>query len=199
MWEEAAYDPKSETWELAFQDGYESPEDGDVFLRAEVPYLIEVGCWDGQGGGYALNVSYLEFVSGDDDDSAGDDDDSAGDDDDSSGDDDDSAPTVPTWTDVYFNVISANCSCHISGAGGWAFNGLQTTAYNVLVGVSSNQSSLARIEPGSAEASYLQHKLDGTQGTVGGSGQQMPRNSPALPESLRDMVRAWIDAGALDN
>ena len=199
VWDEAAYDPDSDDWELGFEDGAASPEDRSVVLDAETSYLIEVGCWSGSGGSYSLEVTYVDLLPGDDDDSAGDDDDDD-DDDDSTGDDDDSAEGSPTWSDVYFNVVSAQCSCHSTGnTGGWTYNNSSQAGYAAFVGVPSDESPLQRVEAGESSQSYLMHKLDGTQLSVGGSGQQMPRNAPQLPQSLRDMVREWIDAGALND
>jgi len=195
VWDEASYDPDSDDWELGFEDGAASPEDASVVLDAETSYLLEVGCWSGSGGSYSLEATYIDLLPGDDDDSAGDDDD-----DDSTGDDDDSAQGPPTWSDVYFNVISAQCSCHSTGnTGGWTYNNSSQAGYAAFVGVPSDESPLLRVAAGESSQSYLMHKLDGTQLTVGGSGQRMPRNGPELPQSLRDMVRDWIDAGALNN
>jgi len=194
VWKEDSYDPKTENWELGFENGASSPEDQSTTLTAETSYLIEVGCWSGSGGSYALEATYLELTP------SGDDDDSAGDDDDSSGDDDDSVSGPATWSDVYFNVISVHCSCHATGnTGGWTYNNSSQAGYAAMVGVPSQQSSLLRVSPNLSEESYLVHKLDGTQGSVGGGGLQMPRNTGPLPESLRDMVREWIDAGALND
>jgi hypothetical protein len=133
---------------------------------------------------------------GDDDDDAADDDD----DDNDANDDDDSAVGPPTFTAVWTDVISINCSCHGSGAGGWAHNNNQSDAYEILVGISSGEApDLNRIEPFDTDASYLVHKLDGSQDSVGGSGARMPRNSPQLPQVERALIRDWINAGALNN
>ena len=133
-------------------------------------------------------------VTGDDDDSGDDDDD------DSVGDDDDSVGT-PTFSDVYTTIISTNCSCHSGGSHstGFAFNGSQQTAYDVLVGVASSElPAMNRIEAGDSTESYLQHKIDGTHLDVGGSGGQMPLGG-SLSEAQRDLVRDWIDAGAAND
>jgi hypothetical protein len=196
VWDEAAYDPDSDDWEIGFEDGAGSPEDQSVVLDAETSYLVEVGCWSGSGGSYSLKVTYIDLLPGDDDDSAGDDDD------DSAGDDDDSAEGPATWSDVYFNIISAQCSCHSTGnTGGWTYNNSSQAGYAAFVGVPSDESPLLRVEPGEPSQSYLMHKLEGTQSDVGvgGSGERMPRNGSLLPQSLRDMVWEWIDAGALND
>jgi len=74
------------------------PQEGDYELSGGVPYVLEVGNYEGDPDvpwSMTIDVVPRHFpgdpVEGDDDDSAGDDDDSAGDDDDSAVDDDDSA------------------------------------------------------------------------------------------------------------
>ena len=69
----------------------------------------------------------------------------------------------------------------------------------MIVDVPSNQSPLDRIEPGSSADSYLVHKIDGTQLSVGGSGTRMPFGQPLLSEMIRDIIRVWVDEGALRN
>jgi len=61
------------------------------------------------------------------------------------------------------------------------------------VGVPSDSSGLNRIEPGDHNASYLWHKLNGTQGEVGG-GSQMPRRNCCLSEAELTGIGAWIDS-----
>lgn len=69
-----------------------------------------------------------------------------------------------------------------------------------IVNVASDQRfGLMRVLPGDAESSYLVNKLEGTQGSVGGGGERMPVGLPPLSESAIDVVRRWIDEGALDN
>jgi hypothetical protein len=65
----------------------------------------------------------------------------------------------------------------------------------MLVGVSSSQDgTLQRVEPGNPGNSYLVRKLEGTAS----GGQQMPPNAP-LPQSEIDVVRQWIQDGAIDD
>jgi hypothetical protein len=56
----------------------------------------------------------------------------------------------------------------------------------------SSQSSLDRIEPGARATSYLFHKISGSQGTVGGSGTQMPP-SAALGGDEIERIGLYID------
>ena len=139
-------------------------------------------------------------ATGDDDDSAGDDDDSAGDDDDSAGDDDDST-SAPTFSEVYSTILSMRCSCHngSSHSTGFFMNADETTAYNNLVNVDSFENAgMDRIEPGDADGSYLVNKIQGTAASVGGSnGSQMPLSGGPLSQADIDLVRDWVDGGAV--
>ncbi|MGH9749335.1 MAG: hypothetical protein ACRD6R_05375 [Candidatus Polarisedimenticolia bacterium] len=58
---------------------------------------------------------------------------------------------------------------------------------------------LDRVEPGDPDASYLVHKLQGTQASAGGCLSQMPLGQPPLPEIEIELLRGWIAQGALDN
>ena len=80
-------------------------------------------------------------------------------------------------------ILSQNCAgCHGSSGG-------FTLSYDNMVNVPSNQSTLDLIEPGSANDSYIWHKINGTQASVGGSGGVMP---PSPPLSILNPVRIWI-------
>ena len=57
--------------------------------------------------------------------------------------------------------------------------------------------SLKRVTPFSSGNSYLINKLLGTGGSVGGSGTVMPLGLPALPNADIQIIRDWIDQGAL--
>jgi hypothetical protein len=66
------------------------------------------------------------------------------------------------------------------------------------VGVPSRQSRLVRVAPGRPSASYLWHKVQGTQATVGGGGNRMPNGQEPLPADALAAIRAWILEGAPD-
>ena len=72
-------------------------------------------------------------------------------------------------------------------------------AFGNIVGVNAVEVALARIEPGDPTASYLIHKILGTQGTVGGSGQRMPLGGTSLTKGVIDIIRAWTQGGANNN
>ncbi len=56
-----------------------------------------------------------------------------------------------------------------------------------------------RVTPNQPDNSYLVHKVQGTHLAAGGSGSQMPEGQPPLSQSDIDLIRAWIQAGALPN
>lgn len=69
-----------------------------------------------------------------------------------------------------------------------------------VVGVPSTQvPGLPRVTPNDIDASYLIHKVQGTQVSVGGFGDQMPLGGPALSASEILTLRQWVQQGALDN
>lgn len=114
-------------------------------------------------------------------------------------------PTTSTSSAVSFSqdiqpIFNSNCVvCH---QGMMAPQGLSLEAgmsYQELVNAGSTQSSLALIAPGNVEQSYLWHKVNGTQASVGGSGARMPYQSAALPASQLSLIRQWIEQGAMNN
>lgn len=101
-------------------------------------------------------------------------------------------------------IFTASCAftngCH---AGAFPPEGLNLAAgqaYSNIVNVASSQlSSMDRITPGEPEDSYLIHKIQGSQGTVGGTGNRMPLTGCCLPQAKIDTIRAWVEAGAENN
>ncbi len=95
-----------------------------------------------------------------------------------------------------FTARCATSGCHdLSNSTGTGLILVSGHAYDSLVGVASVEVALNRVEPGDADNSYLVHKIEGTQ-TVG---DRMPRNQTPLTPDQIQMIRAWIDQGALDN
>ncbi len=108
-------------------------------------------------------------------------------------------PLGPSFSEIQANVFTLTCAttgCHF-GAG--APQGLRLDAassFALLVGVpSTEESSVLRVVPGDPDNSYLIQKLEGNAS----SGQQMPLNAPALPQSTIDVIRQWISDGAIDD
>ena len=87
-----------------------------------------------------------------------------------------------------------------------------SVAYDTIVDVAAVQDTLDpildRIEPGDPEASFLIHKIQGTQTAVGGegAGARMPFSCPVpdpprpclTPEEIQ-LIRQWVVEGALNN
>ena len=96
-------------------------------------------------------------------------------------------------------IFDANCtSCH-SGTSPSAGMDLSGDAYSTIVDVASDDvASMDLVEPFDSANSYLFHKIAGTQSSVGGSGQQMPRGASPLSTSDQTLIETWIDEGATD-
>lgn len=110
------------------------------------------------------------------------------------------AQDAPSFNNDIQPILDARCVvCHMTGAAQGELALEAGTSYQALVGVSSTQSKLLRVKPGDPTNSYLVHKLEGTQGEVGGSGTQMPQGTGALPQAQLDLILRWIEAGAHDN
>ena len=97
-------------------------------------------------------------------------------------------------------VLRSNCAtCHLTGQEAGNMKLHPAAAWASLVKVASTESPLKRVEPGAPGKSYLMHKLDGTHLDAGGQGVQMPFGAPPLEPEVRERIRAWIAAGALNN
>jgi hypothetical protein len=127
----------------------------------------------------------------------------------------------PTFTNVYANVIGARCTgCHRPGGGGFTVGGLDMStpaaAYANLVGVpaagtgggasgitcSSVSPALVRVVPSDSANSLLFNKVNAKLlGLPAPCGSPMP--TPATGAPLRAgqvaLIKAWIDAGALND
>lgn len=121
--------------------------------------------------------------------------------DDAGDDSGDATELEATLSSIEENILTPNCAtsgCHAgSGQAGLVLEA--GSGFANLVGVSSTQSDLNRVEAGDPEASYLVHKLEGTQSSVGGSGVRMPKGASALSDTEIQAIRDWITNGALDD
>ena len=105
-----------------------------------------------------------------------------------------------SYQDHVQSIFDFNCVvCHQTGAANGGLNLEFGISHEQLVGVESTQSELPLVEPGSAEESYLYHKLAGTHLEVGGSGASMPLGGPPLPDDDIERIVTWIQECALDN
>jgi hypothetical protein len=100
-------------------------------------------------------------------------------------------------------ILTANCAlsgCHAGSNAVLGQNLSSGQAYASIVNVTSQEAApLKRVLPFFPDSSYLVHKIQGTQGTVGGSGGRMPLGGAPLSEAQIAIIRAWITAGAPNN
>jgi hypothetical protein len=96
-------------------------------------------------------------------------------------------------------ILTQRCvMCHLAGAA-QAGLALYPEPWAALVGVTSTESLLKLVEPGSPEKSYLYAKLLGRQQEVGGSGAPMPFQQDPLEPGELATIRQWIEQGAASN
>ncbi len=88
----------------------------------------------------------------------------------------------------------ASTACHAAGATPPQLDA--AGAYAALVGVPSGQSSLAFVQPGAPERSYLVFKLRGDAASAGGSVATIMPTDGALSPSEIAAIEAWITNGA---
>ena len=100
-------------------------------------------------------------------------------------------------------IFTNNCAfagCHAGTSPQQGMNLSGGLAYQNIVNVlSSERAGMMRVTPFQPDSSYLVHKIQGTQGTVGGSGGQMPLGGTPLPAQQISLIRAWITQGAKNN
>jgi hypothetical protein len=103
------------------------------------------------------------------------------------------------WAGTVQPFLYATCAftaCHVPpllGAG-LDMETPEAAAAN-LPRVPSMESALLRVAPGRPSRSYVWHKLNGTQVSVGGIGTSMPQGGSLTPGEL-DQIHAWILEGA---
>jgi cytochrome c5 len=112
------------------------------------------------------------------------------------------APLVSFANDIQ-PIFTANCAkvgCHVGTSPQAGLNLEAGQAYSNLVNVlSSEMPSLARVEPGDPDNSYLYLKHSGAAGIVG---SRMPLDNPNFfvnNPDLLDLEEEWIRQGALNN
>ena len=97
---------------------------------------------------------------------------------------------------VFDQVISLRCiSCHGPGEGGLVMGFSAQSFHRAVMGVQSSCGGKVYVVPGDAEASYLVHKVEGRAGICGA---RMPSSGPRLSDADVDLLRRWIDGGALE-
>lgn len=119
-------------------------------------------------------------------------------------------PTTPTQGPVSFAddvqpILAGTCAlsgCHGSNANPSEKPLVLSSgqAYDDMVGVASaGLPTMPRVSPNQPDNSYLVHKIQGTQLSVGGSGDRMPLGQPPLSQLTIDLIRRWITEGAQRN
>jgi hypothetical protein len=103
------------------------------------------------------------------------------------------------WLETVQPLLYGTCAftaCHVPPLLGADLD-METpeAAATNLARAPSTESPLLRIAPSRPSRSYLWHKLNGTQASVGGSGTAMPQGDDLPPGGL-DQIRAWILEGA---
>jgi hypothetical protein len=106
------------------------------------------------------------------------------------------ADPVSFRTDVMPLLTTRCVMCHVEGAEQGNLS-LYPDAWAQLVGVRSTQSPLKRVEPGAPDKSYLYLKVLGTQLDAGGSGLRMPFQQDPLSPAELELLRKWIEQGAV--
>ncbi len=100
-------------------------------------------------------------------------------------------------------ILTANCALSGCHAGSDPQQGQNLSAgqtFSNVVNVASNElPTMDRVEPGRPDSSYLVHKIEGTHLQIGGSGDRMPLARSPLSQAEINVIRAWIQAGAMSN
>ena len=111
-------------------------------------------------------------------------------------------PTVSLMADVQ-PILSTNCAlsgCHVGPSPILGQDLSAGRTFGSVVDIPSVEApALRRVRPFLPDSSYLVHKIQGTQASVGGSGERMPLIGGALTADEISVIRAWISAGALNN
>lgn len=108
--------------------------------------------------------------------------------------------TLSAGVQPIFSVSCALSGCHVGPNAVLGQDLSVGRTFGSVVDVPSVEApALRRVRPFLPDSSYLVHKIQGTQATVGGSGERMPLIGGAVTAEEIAVVRAWIAAGALDN
>ena len=102
-------------------------------------------------------------------------------------------------------ILSGSCvsaACHDLTAPQEGMSLVSGQTFGSTVDRAAQQlASMRRVRPFRPDSSYLVHKIQGTQATVGGTGVRMPEGCTinCLPNATIDRIRNWILQGALNN
>jgi len=107
----------------------------------------------------------------------------------------------PTLTSIQANVFTPSCAKTLCHAGPGAQAGLRLDpgfSWGLLVNFVSSQDMMrTRVIPTDPDGSFLIQKLEGAVGIIGA---RMPADGPPyLQQATIDVIRQWIQNGALNN
>ncbi|HEX9653826.1 MAG TPA: hypothetical protein VGA99_08950 [bacterium] len=109
-------------------------------------------------------------------------------------------PPQATLATIQANIFSARCAvpgCHVpNGLGLMSLRNTNESFTNLVSRPSAQRSNLFRVQPGNANNSYIIQKLAGASGIMG---TRMPQGGPYLSSDQINLIRQWIDDGALNN
>jgi hypothetical protein len=112
----------------------------------------------------------------------------------------DEGPITTSFARDIQPILDANCAIPFCHSGTFPSAGLSLiagAAYGQIVNVPSGElRAMDRIEPVNPAKSYLWHKINNTQLSVGGQGFSMPSGRPLLTEDTRKLIQTWILEGA---
>jgi hypothetical protein len=107
----------------------------------------------------------------------------------------------PTFTSIQNNVFTPNCAkstCHTGAVAPFGLRLDPGFSYaNLYMIASAENASLFRVNPMDPDQSYVIQKLEGALGIIG---NRMPADGPPyLQQATIDVIRQWIQNGALNN
>ncbi len=97
------------------------------------------------------------------------------------------------WTKDIQPIANRCVGCHQNAAPAGKLSLQKGAAPANLIWIKAGEADMPYVTPGDPTKSYLWHKLNGTQATVGGSGAQMPLGGKLSAKDL-GAIEAWITA-----
>jgi hypothetical protein len=101
-----------------------------------------------------------------------------------------------TFSDVQSQVFDASCVIHHGSPATGGLDLRSPQSFANLVNVGSPVSGISFVIPNDADGSYLVQKLEGSAGI---QGEQMLFGGTPISATLMQLVRDWINGGALNN
>jgi hypothetical protein len=102
---------------------------------------------------------------------------------------------IDAWTTDIQKIANRCVGCHQNAAPAGKLSLQKGASPANLIWVKADQADMPYVTPGDPAMSYLWHKLNGTQATVGGSGAQMPLGGKLSAKDLT-AIESWITACA---